>query len=59
VPSGNPEPGLFQQSVGFMDYSGRRVRYQTVYSNRFPPPPLTGGGGTAALNPAGALPTPR
>ena len=59
VPPGNPEPGLFQQSVGFLDYNGRRVRYQYVYSNRFPPPPLTGGGGTPALSPAGALPTPR
>ena len=60
VPAGNPEPGLFQQSVGFLDYSGRRVRYQYVYSSRYPPPPLTGGGGGAAtLSPAGALPTPR
>ena len=59
VPPGNPEPGLFQQSVGFLDYNGRRVRYQYVYSNRFPPPPLTGGGGTPALSPTGSLPTPR
>jgi hypothetical protein len=59
VPAGNPEPGLFQQSVGFLDYSGRRVRYQYVYSSRYPPPPLTGGGGLPALNPAGSLPTPR
>ena len=59
VPAGNPEPGLFQQSVGFLDYNGRRVRYQYVYSNRFAPPPLTGGGGTPALSPSGALPTPR
>ena len=59
VPAGNPEPGLFQQSVGFLDYNGRRVRYQYVYNNRFPAPPLTGGGGTPALSPGGALPTPR
>lgn len=59
VPSGNPEPGLFQQSVGFLDFSGRRVRYQYVYSSRHPPPPLTGNGGTAVLSPTGALPTPR
>jgi hypothetical protein len=59
VPSGHPEPGLFQQSVGFLDFNGRRVRYQYVYSNRFPPPPLTGGGGTPALSPSGSLPTPR
>ena len=59
VPAGNPEPGLFQQSVGFLDYSGRRVRYQYVYSSRYPPPPLTGAGGAVTLPPAGALPTPR
>ena len=60
VPSGNPEPGLFQQSVGFLDFSGRRVRYQYVYSSRYPPPPLTGAaGGTPVLSPTGALPTPR
>jgi hypothetical protein len=59
VPARNPEPGLFQQSVGFLDYSGRRVRYQTVYSSRFPPPQLTGQGGLPVLNPAGSLPTPR
>jgi hypothetical protein len=59
VPPGRPEPGLFQQSVGFLDYKGRRVRYQYVYSNRYPPPPLTGGGGAPALAPTGGLPTPR
>ena len=59
VPAENPEPGLFQQSVGFLDYKGRRVRYQTVYSNRFPPPLLTGNGGAPVLAPGGALPTPR
>ena len=59
VPSGNPEPGLFQQSVGFLDYGGQRVRYQYVYSGRFPPPPLTGDRGTPSLAPAGGLPTPR
>lgn len=59
VPAGNPEPGLFQQSVGFLDYSGQRVRYQYVYSNRYPPPPLTGDRGQPALGPGGGLPTPR
>ena len=60
VPPGRPEPGLFQQSVGFTDYKGTRVRYQYVYSNRYPPPPLTGrGGGAPAVAPTGALPTPR
>lgn len=60
VPAKNPEPGLFQQSVGFFDHAGRRVRYQYVYSSRYPPPPLTGQqGGLPTLNPAGSLPTPR
>jgi hypothetical protein len=59
VPRGNPEPGLFQQSVGFLDYSGQRVRYQYVYNSRYPPPPLTGDRGLPTLNPAGSLPTPR
>lgn len=34
-----PAPGLFQQSLQFLDKDGNRIRYQTVYSNGFPPPP--------------------
>ena len=34
VPAGYPEPGLFQQSMGYVDREGMGVRYQTVYSNR-------------------------
>lgn len=51
VPKGAPEPGLFQQSMGFVNEDGSRIRYQTVYSNLFPAPPrargirdVTGGG---------------
>ena len=33
-------PGLFQQSLGFLDAEGIRVRYETTYANRYPPPPL-------------------
>jgi len=33
VPAGAPEPGLFQQSMGFVDKDGRGIRYQTIYSN--------------------------
>ena len=46
VPEGAPEPGLFQQSLGWVDADGRGIRYQSVYSNSFhgmgiyPPPPL-------------------
>ena len=39
VPAGSPPPGLFQQSLGFLDKDGIRVRYETVYANGYPPPP--------------------
>ena len=39
VPGGTPEPGLFQQSLGFIDENGDRIRYRSIYSNGFPPPP--------------------
>jgi len=39
VPAGAPEPGLFQQSLGFIDAQGDRVRYRSIYSNGYPPPP--------------------
>jgi hypothetical protein len=35
VPEGAPEPGLFQQSMGWVDKDGRAIRYQNVYSNSF------------------------
>jgi len=40
VPPGAPPPGLFQQSVAWVDREGNRIRYQTIYSNAYPPPPL-------------------
>ena len=39
VPAGAPPPGLFQQSLGFLDKDGVRVRYETVYANGYPAPP--------------------
>jgi hypothetical protein len=39
VPRGLPEPGLFQQSLGFIDKDGKGIRYESVYSNGFPAPP--------------------
>ena len=39
VSAGSPPPGLFQQSLGFLDKEGIRVRYQAPYSNAYPPPP--------------------
>jgi hypothetical protein len=51
VPKGYPEPGLFQQSWGWVDKDGNGVRYQDIiYSNAYHgmgvyPVPRTGGGG--------------
>jgi hypothetical protein len=39
VPKGAPQPGLFQQSLGFIDKDGKRVRYASTYHNAYPPPP--------------------
>jgi hypothetical protein len=39
VPPGYPEPGLFQQSLGWLDENGVGLRYTSYYSNGFPPPP--------------------
>jgi hypothetical protein len=38
VPKGNPSPELFQQSAGFLDKNGGRVRYNSIYSNAYPAP---------------------
>jgi len=50
VPKGYPAPGLFQQSVGFVDKDGNGIRYQKIYSNEVyglgdAPTPSYGGGG--------------
>jgi hypothetical protein len=45
VPANYPEPGLFQQSLGWLDENGVGLRYQSVYSNGFPPPPRVNRGG--------------
>jgi hypothetical protein len=50
VPKGYPEPGLFQQSMGWVDKDGNGIRYQNVYSNSYhgmgvyPKPAIAGGG---------------
>jgi hypothetical protein len=50
VPKGYPEPGLFQQSIGWVDANGNGVRYQgIIYSNAYHgmgvyPVPVAGGG---------------
>ena len=38
VPAGYPEPGFFQQSLGWLDENGVGLRYQAVYSNGYPAP---------------------
>jgi hypothetical protein len=62
VPGNYPAPGLFQQSMGYVDETGRGVRYASVYNNLyaewskdFPAQPnRTGGGAAPAAGPAGA-----
>jgi hypothetical protein len=44
VPRGAAQPGLFQQSLSFLDEAGNRVRHDAIYSNRLPPRTLTGRG---------------
>ena len=39
VPKGAPQPALFQQSLGFIDKEGKRIRYTATYSNAYPAPP--------------------
>lgn len=39
TPKGAAEPGLFQQSLGFLDQEGNRIRYQAIYSNGIARPP--------------------
>jgi hypothetical protein len=39
VPANYPPPSHFQQSLGFIDREGFRVRYDSIYSNMYPPPP--------------------
>jgi hypothetical protein len=45
VPENGPEPGLFTQSLSFLDAEGKRVRYDQIYSNKLPPETREGRGG--------------
>ena len=38
VPKGYPEPGLYQQSLGWLDENGVGLRYQSTYNNSYPAP---------------------
>ena len=50
VPKGSPAPGLFQQSLMFIDEEGKPIRYRSFYTNGYsdgwkfpaPAPPRTG-----------------
>jgi hypothetical protein len=44
VPKGYPPPTIFQQSLGWLDESGTRIRYQFIYYNEpdAPKPPIRG-----------------
>ncbi len=45
VPEGYPEPGLFDQSLGWIDENGRPFRYTSLYVNGFPAPNRRTGSG--------------
>ena len=45
MPPTAPPPALFQQSMGFLDKDGVRVRYETTYANGYPAPPREPGSG--------------
>lgn len=45
VTGATPPPALFQQSLGFYDTEGIRVRYATVYRHGYPKPPREPGSG--------------
>ena len=53
VPKGYPLPEDFTQSLGWLDESGRGIRYSTIYINA-PDVPKPSGRGGAPPNPAGA-----
>jgi hypothetical protein len=38
VPEGYPEPGIFQQSLQWIDENGKPFRYRSLYHNGFPAP---------------------
>jgi hypothetical protein len=44
VPKGYPPPLIFQQSMGWIDQEGRRIRYRNIYYGDpdAPKPAMTG-----------------
>ena len=53
VKAGFPDPGFFQQSIGWLDANGNGIRYQTVYHNGFPKPDVARRGGQGGQGPGG------
>ena len=59
APKGAPEPGIFNNSVGFVDAKGQGIRYTDYYSNAIhglrqqDPPPYRAGG--ALIGPGGVV----
>ena len=51
VPPTSPEPGLFTQSLSFLDAEGKRVRYDQIYSNKLPPETMPQGRGGRGQGP--------
>ena len=45
VPANGVPPAMFQQSMGFYDKDGVRVRYESIYSNFYPAPGREPGSG--------------
>lgn len=39
VPEGEPQPGRFSQSFGWIDGEGRNIRYESLYHHGLPAPP--------------------
>jgi hypothetical protein len=65
VPKGYPPPGLFQQSMGYVDAAGNGMRYQSIYTDMyaehpdaFPGVPKLTGQGRGGGPPAGAAAPP-
>ena len=58
VPAGYPAPGVFQQSLGWLDENGRGIRYDSIYSNGFPKPSRAGRGQGQGPGNQGPIATP-
>jgi hypothetical protein len=58
VPAGYPEPGFFQQSLGWLDENGIGLRYQSYYSNGFPTPPRVNRAGSGQTQGQGRIDAP-